>query len=96
VQQSFLQVLIVPSNYSISYFDSNIGQTVTNTNITVEVTNYDYEEKIQNDKRNIFILKPTYLNVIFNDLEDIMPYKKGSSQYVSATLKRGDNIRLFQ
>jgi hypothetical protein len=88
--------LIVPANYSISYFDSNIGQTVTNTNITVEVTNYDYEEKIQNDKRNIFILKPTYLNVIFNDLEDIMPYKKGSTQYVNATLKRGDNIRLFQ
>jgi len=88
--------LTVPSNYSISYFDSDIGQTVTNTNITVEVTNYDYEEKIQNDKRNIFILKPTYLNVIFNDLEDIMPYKKGSTQYVNATLKREDNIRLFQ
>jgi hypothetical protein len=88
--------LTVPSDYSISYFDSDIEQTVTNTNITVEVTNYDYEEKIQNDKRNIFILKPTYLNVIFNDLEDIMPYKKGSTQYVNATLKRGDNIRLFQ
>ena len=88
--------LTVPSDYSISYFDSNIEQTVTNTNITVEVTNYDYEEKIQDKKRNIFILKPTYLNVIFNDLEDIMPYKKGSTQYVNATLKRGDNIRLFQ
>ena len=88
--------LTVPSDYSISYFDSNIEQTVTNTNITVEVTNYDYEEKIQDEKRNIFILKPTYLNVIFNDLDDIMPYKKGSTQYVNATLKRGDNIRLFQ
>jgi hypothetical protein len=88
--------LTVPSDYSISYFDSNIEQTVTNTNIVVEVTNYDYEEKIQDGKRNIFILKPTYLNVIFNDLEDIMPYKKGSTQYVNATLKRGDNIRLFQ
>ena len=88
--------LTVPSDYSISYFDSDIEQTVTNTNITVEVTNYDYEEKIQDEKRNIFILKPTYLNVIFNDLEDIMPYKKGSTQYVNATLKRGDNIRLFQ
>jgi hypothetical protein len=88
--------LTVPSDYSVSYFDSNIEQTVTNTNIVVEVTNYDYEEKIEDGKRNIFILKPTYLNVIFNDLEDIMPYKKGSTQYVNATLKRGDNIRLFQ
>jgi hypothetical protein len=24
-----------------------------------------------------------------------MPYKKGSTQYVSETLKRGDNIRLY-
>lgn len=88
--------LKVPVDYSISYFDSNIEQTVTNTNITIEVTNYDYEEKIQNDKRNIFVLKPTYLNVIFNDLEDIMSYKKGSTQFLSTTLKRGDNIRLYQ
>lgn len=88
--------LTVPSNYSISYFDSNIEQTVNNTNITVEVSNYEYEEKIQNEKRNIFVLKSTYLNVIFNDLEDSMTYKKGSSQYISQTLKRGDNIRLFQ
>jgi uncharacterized phage-like protein YoqJ len=72
------------------------GQTITQSNITKEVTNLEYEEKIQNDKRNIFILKPTYINVVLNDMEQIMPYKKGSTQYVNATLKRGDNIRLFQ
>ena len=88
--------LTVPSDYSISYFDVNSGQKINNNNITKQITNLEYEEKIQNEKRNIFILKPTYLNVIFNDLEDIMPYKKGSTQYVNATLKRGDNIRLFQ
>ena len=88
--------LKVPSDYSISYFDINNGQTMNYRNITVEVSNYDYEEKIQNNKRNIFVLKPNYLNLIFNDLEDIMPYKKGSTQYVNATLKKGDNIRLFQ
>ena len=88
--------LKVPSDYSVSYFDVNNGQTMNYRNITVEVSNYDYEEKIQNDKRNIFVLKPNYLNLIFNDLEDIMPYKKGSTQYVNATLKKGDNIRLFQ
>jgi hypothetical protein len=88
--------LKVPSDYSISYFDINNGQTMNYRNITVEVSNYDYEEKIQNDKRNIFVLKPNYLNLIFNDLEDVMSYKKGSTQYVNATLKKGDNIRLFQ
>ena len=88
--------LHVPSDYSVSYFDYETDTQVTNTNITVAVTNQEYEDRIQDEKRNIFILKPTYLNVIFNDLEDIMSYKKGSSQYISQTLKRGDNIRLFQ
>jgi hypothetical protein len=88
--------LTVPSDYNISYFDVNSGQRISNNNITKEVTNLEYEEKIQNDKRNIFILKPTYINVVLNDMEQIMPYKKGSTQYVNATLKKGDNIRLFQ
>jgi len=33
---------------------------------------------------------------VFNDIENIMTYKKGSEQFVSRTLKRGDNIRLYQ
>ena len=88
--------LTVPSDYNISYFDVNSGQRISNNNITKEVTNLEYEEKIQDNKRNIFILKPIYINVVLNDMEQIMPYKKGSTQYVNATLKRGDNIRLFQ
>jgi len=35
------------------------------------------------------------LNIVVNDMDNIMPYKKGSTQYVSETLKRGDNIRLY-
>ena len=51
---------------------------------------------IQDQRRNIWILKPRYLNIALDDLENIMTYKKGSSQYVTESLKRGDNIRLFQ
>ena len=46
-------------------------------------------------KKNI-LLKPTYLNVIFDDLEEMMTYKKESTQYVNESLKRADNIRLFE
>jgi hypothetical protein len=87
--------LQVQSDYSVEYYDSGLGNYIIKTNIVREVTNYDYENKIENDKRNIFILKPTYLNVVLNDLEEIMPYKEGSTQYVSETLKRADNIRLY-
>ena len=86
----------VDSGYSITYFDYGLGQEVTKLNIGQAVTNYDYENQIQEDKRNIFVLKPIYLNVLFNDLENIMPYKKGGDQYVNSTLKKGDNIRLYE
>jgi len=87
--------LIVDSNYSVEFYDSNLGAYVTKTNITVPITNYDYESKIENDKRNIFVLKGTYLNLVLNDMDEIMPYKEGSTQYVSENLKRAENIRLY-
>jgi hypothetical protein len=88
----------VGNAYYYEYYDDGLGYYVTlpSTQILVPVTNYQYESKIEDDKRNIFVLKPRYLNVIFNDLDDIMPYKKGSQQYVSETLKRADNIRLYE
>jgi hypothetical protein len=62
----------------------------------VSVTNYEYEENLQNDRRNIFVLKSRFLNIVKDDLEEMMEYKKGSTQYKSETLKTADNIRLFQ
>lgn len=80
------------------YWDAGLGSSVLvpATSFVKAVTNYEYESEIENNKRNIYILKPRYLNVIFNDLDDLMPYKKGSQQYVSENLKRGDNIRLYE
>jgi hypothetical protein len=87
--------LIVDSDFSTSYFDDGLERKVTVSNITREVTNYQYEQKLEDDKRNIFLLKPQYLTVVFRDLESVFKYKKGGAQYVSDTLKRGENIRLF-
>jgi len=80
---------------SVSYYDDALGQHVRATDIALPVTNFTHEEKLNNDKRNIFVLKASYLNLVFDDLEEIMEYKKGSTQYVSETSVRGDNIRLF-
>tara|TARA_R100000008_G_scaffold72523_1_gene50747 strand:- start:6 stop:995 length:990 start_codon:yes stop_codon:yes gene_type:complete len=82
--------------YYYEYYDNNSYHTVPSAKMTQAVTNYQYEMKKEDAKRNIFLLKPTYLNIIFNDLDDFMPYKKGAAQYVSSTLKRGENIRLYQ
>ena len=88
--------LTVKSDYSIDYYDFLTGTQVTATNITTAITNKVYENRIQDAKRNIFLLKPQYLNVIMHDMKDLLTYKKGGTQYVSPTLKRADNIRLFQ
>ena len=82
--------------YYYEYYDNNSYHTIPAANMTQTVTNYQYEIDKEDDKRNIFLLKPEYLNVIFNDLDDFMPYKKGAAQYVNNTLKKGENIRLYQ
>ena len=95
-------VIIVPeglrvdSDFSVSFYDSLTGLQETVSNSAVEVTNYEYEDEIENNKRNIFLLKPRYLNVVLDDLEESMKYQKGSSQYKTETLKTADNIRLYQ
>tara|TARA_Y100001937_G_scaffold125644_1_gene192903 strand:- start:307 stop:972 length:666 start_codon:yes stop_codon:yes gene_type:complete len=83
-------------DFSVSFFDTSIAQEVTKTNIAVPVTNYEYESKIEDAKREIFLLKPRYLNIVKDDIDELMPYKKGSTQFVSETLVRGENIKLYQ
>lgn len=80
------------------YWDPGLGYSVLvpSTSFVKEVTNYEYELRMEEEKRNIYLLKPDYLNVIFNDMDDIMPYKRGSQQFVTETLKKGDNIRLYE
>ena len=87
--------LTVASDYSVTYYDAATGQEVEKENTATEVTNYEYESKIEDEKRNIYLLKPEYLNVIKDDMRDIMPYEKGSTEYISRTLKRAENIRLY-
>ena len=87
--------LNVDSSYSVSYYDYFIGQQINSGNIAIPVTNYEYEEEFENNKRNIYVLKSSYLNIVLNDISEIMPYKEGSSQYKTETLKTADNIRLY-
>ena len=71
--------------------DSN-GNIVTHDNI-LPVTNYEYEENLNDGKRRIKILKEDYLNVVINDMRTIMKYKP-SSQYIDRGLKQAYNPRL--
>ena len=90
--------LWVESDYSVTYYDWYVRGEITksSSDIVVEVTNYEYEDKKEEEKRSIFVLKPRYLNIIKDDMKELMTYKKGSTQYLDKTLKIAENIRLYQ
>ena len=90
--------LWVESDYSVTYYDwyAGVEKTPSSSDLIKTVTNYEYEDEIENNKRNIYILKPIYLNIIKDDLKEMMQYKKGSTQYLDKTLKIAENIRLYQ
>ena len=99
-------VIIVPEglqvseNYKVTYFDLALGQhrssLIEEKDTATPITNYDYEINIENEKRNIYLLKPQYTALVEEDLEREMKYKKGGTNYISPTLKRANNIKLYQ
>ena len=87
--------LTVTEDFTFDYYNFYNESYITEKPVNA-ITNLQYEEKLNDDKRNIFLLKPKYLSVVVDDLEDIMTYKKGSSQYKTESLKTADNIRLYE
>ncbi len=87
--------LEVNSTFSVTFFDTGDNTEKIVTGIAQAYTNQEYEEKIQNERRNIFLIKPNFIGLITEEMENIMPYQKGSTQYVSKNVVRGENIRLY-
>ena len=86
--------LKVPQDFSITYFDNGVERVATN--VTGEVSNLVYEDKVQENKTSIYLLRPEYISLITNEIRQVMSYKEGSTQYIGRSLVRGDNIRLYQ
>lgn len=83
--------LIVDEDFT---FTHSYGDVQTHSPVTT-VTNYEYEEMLEDKKRSIFLLKPEYVAIVKDDFESIMRYMKGSEGYINKNMKRGDNIRLY-
>ena len=88
--------LVVDADFNLEYLS---GGQVKSTNSLVDgrpvkaVTFYDYENDLNDKKRNINVLKPELLGIFIRDFERIMKYDK-SSQYVNRRLKRTENPRI--
>lgn len=86
------------NSFYFEFFDEILEEysTIPSTDLLTPITNYEYESIEEEKKRNILILKPDYLRIVQDDIATIMPYKIGAAQYRNSTLKRGDNIRIYQ
>ena len=88
--------IVVDEDFNLEYLS---GGQVKSTNSLVDgrpvkaVTFNDYENDLNDKKRNINVLKPELLGVFIRDFERIMKYDK-SSQYVNRRLKRTENPRI--
>ena len=80
---------IVDSTFTIP--DPNIS--IQTLNPVVGISNYEYEVRKNNKKRDIYILKPSYLQQAINDTRKAMTYDR-SSQYVNDKLIRTENTRV--
>ena len=68
--------------------------TTGQINPVIGVTNYEYESKLNEDKRQIYVLREGYLQQFLNDMREIMHYSR-SSQYIDRKLIRTENTRLI-
>jgi hypothetical protein len=94
---------IVDSNFKISYYDKgkiytndiSLGENIISIpNPIVGISNYEYEVRKNDEKRTIYVLKPTYLQQIINDTRKAMTYDR-SSQYINNRLIKTENTRIL-
>ncbi len=83
---------VVDSDFVFTYYD-NGRQSVSGTNVRTGISNYEYEVRINDDKKDIHILKLGHLQQFLNDMRDIMVYDK-SPQYVNETTVRTENSNI--
>ena len=85
---------IVDSDFVFNYSEFGMNHSLSGSNVLSSVSHYDFEIEKNDKKRNIFILRREYLQVIMDDMKEIMTYTD-SSQFINKRLKKGDNLRIL-
>ena len=80
---------IVDADFSFTFLDSGTNRVTTVSPIKA-ITYRTYEEKLQDDKRNINILERKYISQIIDDVETVLDYER-SSEFITPKLKRASN-----
>ena len=88
--------LVVDDEFKFRYSVRKSNGDLTdpdNINPVQVITNLTYEQRKNDKKRQIRILKPTYVSAVVNDLRNVMKYNR-STQYVSRNTIKTYNPRI--
>ena len=79
------------------YFDPNTNSIVKvpGSVLSRPVTNYEYENNLNEEKRKLFIVKPSFLPTIITDLRNIMSYNEDGPNYINDKLKKTYNEKVM-
>ena len=83
--------ITVPEGFSVTFLDNGVSRTESKIK---SFSFLEHETNLNDDKRNINILKQEYLSLFLDNFADIMEYKP-STQFVSENLKRKENPRII-
>ena len=82
---------VVDSNFAIP----KPGEPTATLNPVVGISNYEYETRLNDEKRNIFILREDYIQEFLEDMRAIMTYDESSSFVDDRTIQtENTNITL--
>ena len=80
---------VVDSNFTIP----KPGEPTATINPVVGITNFEYETRLNDEKRNIFILREGYLQQFLNDIREIMTYDE-SSEFIDERTAQTENTNI--
>ena len=80
---------VVDSNFTIP----KPGEPNATLNPVVGISNYEYETRLNEEKRNIFILREEYLQQFLNDMREIMTYAE-SSEFLDERTIQTENTNI--
>ena len=80
---------VVDSNFTIP----KPGEPTATINPVVGISNFEYETRLNEEKRKIFVVREEYLQQFLDDMKDIMTYSR-SSEYLDENTIRTENTNI--
>ena len=80
---------VVDQNFTIP----KPGAPNATINPVVGISNFEYETRINDEKRNIFVLRLEYLQEFVNDFRELMTYKE-SSEFIDSRTIQTENTNI--